>query len=175
MCRQEIEQQIIDNEKLVYFVVHRYFKDLCGDDDIIQCGRIGLWKACEHYDNDRSKFSTFAVRCIINEITNELRARGRERKNVCITSLDQVVGTDKESDSDITIGHTIPFIEDGYYIVDQDLASADEKLSKRNSEVLKMYIFGFSAAEISQAFGFSRTWASNLIKDARRTLRKELF
>ena len=175
MCSQEIEQKIIDNEKLVYFVVHKYFKDLSNDEDIIQAGRIGLWKACEHYDDDKSKFSTFAVKCINNEIKNELRARFREKNKACVASLDQIIGVDEEFDSGVTIGNVIPFVEGGYSIIDHDLQSIEKKLPKRNADVFRMHVFGFSAAEISKYFGFSRTWASNLIRDVRSTFKKELF
>lgn len=175
MSRQEVEQRIIDNENLVYFMVHKYFPDLCNDDDIIQCGRIGLWKASEHYDDSRGKFSTFASKCIINEIKNELRSRYREKEKARVISLDYVVGVDKESDMDIPFGHTVPCIEDGYYKVDCDLPAIEEKIPEQKAQVLKMYIYGFSPSEISKAFGFSRTWASNLIRDARRIVWKELF
>lgn len=175
MLKQDINQKIIDNEKLVYFVINRHFPDLRRDEDIIQQGRIGLWKACESYDDGKSKFSTFAVKCIFNEIMREIRHRAKERRLGYAVSLDEVIGTEEDSDSEITIGSSIPFIEEGYCIVDHDLSSVVKKMSERNAEVFGMYIYGFSATEISQIFGFSRTWASNIIKDAQYIARKELL
>lgn len=55
MTTKEIEQAIISNEKLIYFVINRYYPDFIEDEDIIQSGRIGLWKACISYDSSKKQ------------------------------------------------------------------------------------------------------------------------
>ena len=77
MNSREIEQAVVDNQNLVRFAINRYFPSLRDDEDIFQVGWIGLWRACIGYDSSRSKFSTYAVRCIINEIRVELRNRAK--------------------------------------------------------------------------------------------------
>lgn len=148
MSEQEIEQKIIDNEKLVYFVINRHFSDFRNDDDIVQCGRIGLWQACKRYDDEKSKFSTYAVKCIFNEILEEIRNRNKGFGKCYVTSLDEVIGSEDDG-SDITVGHLIPSVEPGYCIVDHNLSSVERKLSDRDVEVFRLYIYGYRASEIS--------------------------
>lgn len=171
---KEIEQKIIDNEKLVYFVVSKHFPAYYTDEDIIQCGRIGLWRACKNFNNDKSAFSTFATACIHNEIAKELRNRNRKRNSGYTVSLDQVVGTEKDTGSDITFGQIIPCDEEGYSLVDYDLSAVEKKLSKQQVKIFKMYIDGFNIKEISEIYGFSRQRASQIIKDAQGMARKVL-
>ena len=175
MSNQEIEHQIIDNEKLVYFIINKYFYDYRADEDLIQCGRIGLWRACERFDGGKSKFSTFASKCIYNAIVHELQNRNNEWKLGCVESLDRVIETDRESGSDITVGHLIPVIEEGYCEIDYDLSSVKKKLSERDAEAFQMHLDGFKAVEIAELYGFSRSWASRVIRDAQYIARKELL
>lgn len=175
MSDQEMEQQIIENEKLVYFVINRYFHAYHADDDLVQCGRIGLWRACNGFDSSRGKFSTFATKCIYNEIVREIRCRSSEREAGYIESLDRVIGTDEESGGDITVGQMIPVIEDGYCEIDYDISSVEKKLSARDTDVFRMYIDGFRPAYIARAYGFTRSWASGVIKNAQYIARRELL
>lgn len=58
------------HEKLVYRVYNTKFeKYYYLKDDLLQCGRLGLWKACQRFDATKGyKFSTYAVRAITNEM-----------------------------------------------------------------------------------------------------------
>lgn len=72
-----------DNEKLVPFIFNKYFNDLLYiKQDILQSGRLGLWKACLKYDQTKGKFSPFACKYIKDEMSkfakNEIRYR-----NIC--------------------------------------------------------------------------------------------
>lgn len=98
MNSREIEQAVVDNQNLVRFAINRYFPSLRDDEDIFQVGWIGLWRACIGYDSSRSKFSTYAVRCIINEIRVELRNRAKLWGFGDIASLDEPVYFDKDGD-----------------------------------------------------------------------------
>lgn len=65
------EEFIKTNIPLVLFVVTRYFFNYyeCYKEDIIQTGIIGLIKSVDNFDITKGrKFSTFASRCIYNEI-----------------------------------------------------------------------------------------------------------
>lgn len=62
-----------ENQKLVFAMANRQIKKHVGDDvkDYIGAGMIGLTKAAIRFDKTKGfKFSTFACRCIINEIKN---------------------------------------------------------------------------------------------------------
>lgn len=70
-----INAKILENKKLVYFIINKYYPERRNDEDIIQVGMIGLWKAIELFDESKGyKFSTFATTVIRNAIKQELRS-----------------------------------------------------------------------------------------------------
>lgn len=75
---------VTDSLKLVHFIVRRYFnKKLYDEDyyDYVSMGNIGLVKAGNKYDPSRGiTFTTFAGRCIINQIRREMRSPLKEDK-----------------------------------------------------------------------------------------------
>lgn len=171
MTTQEVEQAIIDNEKLVYYVIHRFFSDFQGDEDIIQTGFIGLWKACISYDGFKAKFSTYAVRCIMNEIRAELRHRAKLWKFGDVASLDEPVYFDKNGNA-VTLAHLVPDSHNDYQVVDYDLSFLNNKLSERDIAVFKLSIYGFTATEIANMFGYTKAWASKTITKAQALCRE---
>lgn len=62
-------------------------------EDLISIGTIGLIKAISSFDAVRGKLSTYASRCIDNELLMLLRSRKKTAKEV---SLYDPIGTDKE-------------------------------------------------------------------------------
>ena len=75
---------ILDNMKLVYFVMRKYFPAYANDEDVKQVGMIGLIKAVDCYDKSKSKFSTLATSVIINDIRYYFR---QHRKHLGVLSL----------------------------------------------------------------------------------------
>ena len=68
---------VLDNEKLVYYVIKKLgiYKDL---DNFYDIGMIGLCKAARSFDSESgTKFSTYAISCI----RNELYHYGRKKVN----------------------------------------------------------------------------------------------
>lgn len=174
VTNQEIEQAVVDNKKLVYFVVHRYYPDFIHDDDIIQVGWIGLWKARISYDSSKSKFSTFAVRCIANEIKMEFRDRAKSQNLGSMVSLDEPLYIDEETGSAVTLANTIPDTRDDYCAVDYDLSFLERKISERDTKVFRLSTYGFTAAEIGRAFGLSRTRVCVIINQVRKMAKASL-
>lgn len=171
MTTKEIEQAIVNNDKLIYFVINRYYPDFIEDEDIIQSGRIGLWKACISYDASKTKFSTYAVKCIMNEIRAELRHRAKLWKFGDIASLDEPVYFDKNGNA-VTLAHLVPDSHNNYCAVDYDLSFLNNKLSERDIAVFKLSIYGFTATEIANMFGYTKAWASKTIRKVQTLCRK---
>ena len=90
-----------------------------------------------------------------------------------IISLDKPLYSDKDG-NDITLAHLVPDTRDDYYTIDYDLSFLDSKLSKRDIEVFKLSICGFTAVEIGQAFGHTKAWASRIIKNAQTIAKKAM-
>lgn len=171
MTTQETEQTIISNEKLVRFAINKYHPNFIGDDDVVQAGRIGLWKACANYDSSKSKFSTYATRCILNEIKAELRSRTKVWQFGSIASLDEPLYIDNDGTA-ITLAHCISDPNDEYCIIDYDLSYLKRKLSERDAEVFNMSICGFSPVEIGKAFGITRARVYQIMKKIQKIIKE---
>ena len=73
----DINELIKENEGLIYYTMNRYFYTTTSEfdikEDMIQVGRIALYKAIQTYDEDRTEFSTYAVRVIKSKMINFLQ------------------------------------------------------------------------------------------------------
>jgi len=153
------QQLIEDNLNLVYHVVHRYYPTFYDDEDIIQTGMVGLCKAAEDYDETKSEFSTFACRCIRNEINMEFR---RRKKHNNILSLDYEV--------DDGHGEKVPF---GDFIVgDEDVQYVDldvdiDKFTPTQICILELLKQGHTPSETASIVGCTPQY----VHKTRRTIR----
>lgn len=74
-----VEHLIQSYKPLVYATARRLCPRLARDGDLLQCGMIGLWKAAEHWDQERP-FSPLARRCVENEMLRHLRYLSRQER-----------------------------------------------------------------------------------------------
>lgn len=111
-----LEPLVRHNMRLVVHVVKRY-QGVADNDEIISIGSMGLLKAIRSFNVERgTQFSTYAAKCIENEILMYLRQSKHDRQNV---SLFQPVGVDKE-------GNEVTFI-DTLYNEGDDVGKAEEQ------------------------------------------------
>ena len=89
------EKLIRHNLRLVAHIVKKYYA-LPGDqEDLVSIGTIGLMKAVDTFDATRkARFSTYASRCIENEIRMQFR---RDRKTGGTLSLQETLEADGDS------------------------------------------------------------------------------
>ena len=161
----DMDNLVIDNMKLVYHIISRKYPTFSKDEDLIQCGMVGLVKAANTYLNDKdSVFSTYACKCIQNEIRQELRKR--KVHDVPCVSLDKTVkDTDGESCSymDLLVGDDdIAFI---------DIDSFVDTLTEREKNVFSLYQDGFSHDEISKELNISYTNVTTIIRNIKQKWR----
>lgn len=81
------------NLRLVAHIAKKYQNVDEDMEDLISIGTIGLIKAISSFDAVRGKLSTYASRCIDNELLMLLRSRKKTAREV---SLYDPIGTDKE-------------------------------------------------------------------------------
>lgn len=80
---------IVENMNLVYHIVQRDYPRYASDDDIIQCGMLGLVKAAKNYDPTRGvTFAAYARKYVHGEIRKELK---RREKDKAVVSLDALI------------------------------------------------------------------------------------
>ena len=73
---KDVNEVIKENEKLITYVIKKFFPKELGDEDIYQIGRIALWESITKYNETRgAKFNTFAIACIKLKIARELQKR----------------------------------------------------------------------------------------------------
>jgi RNA polymerase sigma factor (sigma-70 family) len=74
--REEIERLIRTHYDLVKMTARRCFPRHFGDEDMLQCGLIGLWEAARRW-NGRGDFLPLARRCGLNNMKDYVRAENR--------------------------------------------------------------------------------------------------
>ena len=169
------------NLRLVAHIVKKYYAVSGEQDDLISIGTIGLIKAVETYNLEKkTKFATYASRCIENEILMYFRAR---RKTAGDVSLEDPLDTDRDGNS-LTLMELVSDEED--IITRLDLTLKAEKLRKvfgvlegREQRVLRLR-YGLdnrppmTQREVAKKLGISRSYVSRLEKHAIERLREEM-
>ncbi len=88
------------NLRLVAHIVKKFDHKVGEQDDLISIGIIGLIKGIDTYEINKSvKLTTYASRCIQNEILMYYRTNNKNNKNI---SINESIGFDKEG-NEITI------------------------------------------------------------------------
>lgn len=161
------------NLRLVAHIVKKY--NNAGEaDDLISVGSIGLIKGIETFEpNKGCQLTTYAAKCIENEILMYIRANKKHRAAV---SLFESVGTDKEG-NDIALMDVIPQPADNYASIENGLvlekvrAVMDDILSDMERDVLTMrYALDGGEAmtqnHVAKKLKISRSYVSRIEKRA---------
>ena len=95
---ENARQMLIEhNMRLIVHIARKYKVPGCTFDDLISIGAIGLIKAVRSYDMEAgTSLSTYAARCIENEILMSLRQSRKQQSDI---SLDEPLGSDSEGNS----------------------------------------------------------------------------
>ena len=146
--------------------------------DLISIGTIGLIKAVASFDSGKGKLSTYASRCIDNELLMLLRSKKKTSKEV---SLYEPIGTDKEGNEinllDIIESEQVDVVdrmELGSNI--RRLGRVLQTLEEREKEIIYLR-YGLATGnevtqrEIGEKLGISRSYVSRIEKRALYKLR----
>ena len=173
---------VIHNIRLVLYVVLKKYKNIdCSKEELVAVGNLGLVKAIDNYDLSKGvAFTTYAFRCIDNEILMFLRYL-KKQKNV--ESIEDVVFCSKNGREFRVydkISDDIDIIEEyenrELYKVIRELVTQLPEIEK---EIVTMY-FGFSDDkvyyqwEIAQKLQISRSYVSKIITKVLQKIKKEL-
>ena len=181
---KEARNKLIEhNLRLVAHIVKKYEHRKEDSDDLISIGTIGLIKGIDSFTNKNgARLTTYAARCIENEILMYFRNDKKNNKNI---SLNEVVGFDKE-------GNEISFLD----ILKTPNPEFDLNLYKKdNIKNLKKYFniltdrekeimikrYGLdnkkevTQKEIAESFKISRSYVSRIEKRALTKLLREFI
>ena len=171
------------NLRLVAHVVRKYTVPGLTQDDLVSVGTLGLIKAVNTYKPDaKTPLSTYAARCIENEVLMQLRAARKRRNDV---SLTDPIGMDGEG-NDISfqdiLGTPGDMVEDAAIrrMNMQQVRSALKKLPQRERAVLEMR-YGLLGGrpllqhEVASKMGISRSYISRIETHAIALIRDEIM
>ena len=171
------------NLRLVAHIVKKYENKKDDVDDLISIGTIGLIKGIDTFSNKSgTRLTTYAARCIENEILMFYRSNKKNSKNI---SINESVGFDKD-------GNEISFLDilktpDPDYVSDIDLQDKIKLLYKyidiltnREKEIIiKRYgLFNekeLTQKEIAKKFNISRSYVSRIEKRALTKILREFI
>ena len=180
--KQAEEKLIKHNLRLVAHIVKKYNFAKIEQDELISVGSIGLMKAIKSYDTEKgNSFSTYASRCIQNEILMMVRS---QRKFINEISLEDKVKTDKEG-NEVSL---IDVLEDASEHV-QDKAEIqiiyqkiidiiNTSLNEREKEIIFLrYGIGGGVPktqnEVAKELNISRSYISRIEKKALNQIRDQ--
>lgn len=162
------------NLRLVAHIVKKY-NGAAEADDLISCGTIGLIKAINSFKLDKgTQISTYAARCIENEILMYLRVT---KKHQQVHSLNEALGSDKDG-TDIVLADIIPDdsepqtdIAEHQQMMKKLIAAMRERLTDREFKIIALRYgidtnIALPQREVAQKLGISRSYISRIEKHA---------
>lgn len=177
--KQDVYEVLLEKYKyLVRAKKRTYFMSGSGEEDIIQEGMIGLFKAIRDYSPDKNcSFKSFAELCIKRQIISAVKSSTRQ-KHLPMTNY---VSLDKPAYDD---GSDKPILESlwmeeqndpqNMIIENENKESLNKKindnLSGLEKTVLEMYMAGMSYEEMGEQLGKSHKSIDNALQRVKKKL-----
>ena len=166
---------IKSNIRLVILIAKKYNIEGCDLEDLVSIGTIGLIKAVDTFDIEKQiRFSTYAVRCIDNEILMNIRKNKIKKNGIQTVNIEDALLCDFEGNElkylDILEDKNSDFVTkiiDNY--LSKELLNIIDSLSEKEKELVMLY-FGFDGnrykqKEISHILGISQSYISRMISN----------
>ncbi len=173
-------QLIVHNLRLVAHIIKKYYANWNDQEDLVSIGTIGLIKAVNTFDDSKgARLSSYAARCIENEVLMFFRNGKKSAQDV---SISEPIDTDKDGNA-LTLIDVIA--TDDTIIDDIDLKMKSELLKKYIDEtlddrerqiILLRYGIGTNRPQtqrvVARQLNISRSYVSRIEKKALATLKK---
>lgn len=179
------EKIIKSNIRLVILIAKKYNVEGCDLEDLVSIGTIGLIKAVDTYDIKRQiRFSTYAVRCIDNEILMNIRKNKIKKNSIQTVNIEDALLCDFEGNElkylDILEDKNSDFVTE---IIDNflssELLSIINSLTEKEKMLITLY-FGFDGnkykqKEIAHMLGISQSYISRLISHVLKKIKIKIM
>ena len=173
------DRTVRENERLIHYILRNKLNrdDLVYDEDIVQCGRIGIYKAWKSYDPTKAAWSTYMTRCVTNEIFIEFRRR-RNPKNKFYEDCDRLNRIiDDGKGGECELQDFLAFEDSSF----DDVISDHEQrwneiynsLSLRERSIIYWLDMEYTQKEIGEMIGTSQSYASRLIKQLKNKIQQK--
>lgn len=172
---------ISHNLRLVAHIVKKYTNSL-EVDDLLSVGTIGLIKAVDSFDYSKNvQLSTYAARCINNEILMLIRANKKHKNVVSLSSLT----CNNDDDKDLELKDVLSSDDDEVFTqVETSLMMQkikkiiSEQLDEREQMVIKLR-YGIDCEkaltqkEVADVLGISRSYISRIENKTLKVIKSE--
>lgn len=146
------------------------------NDDLIQEGMIGLFKAVRDYQPDRdAAFQTFASICVDRQIYNAIQSSNRQ-KHQPLNSYISLSEQDRENEEHLGDNwgenpESIIIDQENVQDLEQEITAT---LSPMENQVLEYYLAGNGYGEIAQIMGKTPKSIDNALQRIRIKIREQL-
>lgn len=190
---EELIVMLRDGEKPIMDYILEKYKNLvrskanamfilgADEEDLIQEGMTGLFKAIRDYDYGRdASFYTFADLCVTRQIYTAVTASGR-KKHMPLNSYISLY-SDEDDEDNRPLEETISGESDGNpesQLIDRESVELiehwiDTELSSFERQTLELYMTGMSYVEIAKILGKDDKSTDNALQRAKQKIRKLL-
>ena len=153
---QARDRIIRHNLRLVAHIAKKYYASFGDQDDLISIGTIGLIKAVNSFDSEKqARFSTYASRCIENELRMQFR---KVRRTPVALSLQDPLDSQEGS---LTV---MDVVTDNFLL--------DENYEQQEEQAQLHRLVDTLQGRERQVLGISRSYVSRIEKKAVENLRK---
>lgn len=176
----EIMDYLMDKYKNLVRKKARAFYLTGGDnDDMIQEGMIGLFKAVRDYNPERKgTFSGFADLCIMRQMYTAVEASGRKKHIPLNTYISLYTGTIGNQEHKMPLQDVLPDPKEGNpeeMVIDRENQEQIQKelkrrLSRYETQVLEAYLDGKGHREIGELLGKSPKSVGNALQRIKRKM-----
>ena len=176
------DRLIEHNLRLVAHIAKKYRASGCDPDDLVSIGSIGLIKAVHTFRPEAGRLTTYASRCIENEILMHLRANRKLRNTVTMSDsatfdregnevqLTELMGTDRD---------VVPDEVERRISGSLALKLIDRVLDARQAQIIRLR-YGLEDGalhpqhEVAKRLGISRSYVSRIEKRALEILKNHM-
>lgn len=189
LLNMTIEEAFEKNQRLVHFVVNKYYSSYkeSYEEDLIQCGNIGLWEGLNSIDvarvyNQKSitNWLVWSIRTSINSFINKMfgySGTKRREEEYKLTSYNKTTTEDNCEMIDILSnenGIGCNSEDEDTIINNLDLQNAMKKLNDIQKQIIYFILKGYEQKEIADLLQISECKVSRYKAAAFKILRDEL-
>jgi len=159
---------------IIFIKMRKYYLFNEEKDDLIQEGRIGLFRAVQSYDrNKEASFATFASLCISRQIFTAIKRSHAQKYRILKMATEHF--KDNQIDNIIFFQHNDP---ESIFLGKEKLTHLKDKLksslSKMEKEVFNYMILGFNYKEIADKTGRKSKTIDNTMQRIKRKIKQHL-
>lgn len=155
-----------------YNLIYKYAKDHKLDiEEFSGLLSIGLCKAALNYDSDKTKFSTFAFRCMGNEVSNYLRKinAGKYLRHDEVYSMEVLDEEDNRPIAETSLMVSSENIE-GEYIFKAKFQKEYGKLKDQVKNIVALKYYGYTNNEVAEIMDMKASTVSMALKKFKMAL-----